>query len=121
MSIDTLVLNDNKLCLSAWLEVLGKCSIGFTSPRDILLRLASEPKFLKTIKFFILDRQCANMFDVVDDDFVGILKRKGASGFFMLSSVLHPCGDQVTGFDYSLGSIPMTKNDIERLLFKTSA
>lgn len=58
------------------------------------------------------------MFDVVDDDFVSILKRKGANGYFMLSSVLHPCGDQVLGFDYSLGSIPMPKNEIDHLLFK---
>ncbi|MFK7823755.1 MAG: hypothetical protein AB8G05_06350 [Oligoflexales bacterium] len=50
MSVDTLVLNDNKLCLSAWLEILGDSAIGFTSPREILLQLISEPNFLKSIK-----------------------------------------------------------------------
>ena len=113
---DVAVLNDNTIALDAWVEAIGERAEGFKHPRNLLYELAEGRKF----NYYILDRQCSDLFDVVEDNFLDALKKAGAKGPFLLASILHRKGESVEGFHCSIGHEPMSLSEVESVCLENS-
>ena len=114
MDNEIVILNDNENTLSSWEYLLPDQTKSFAHPRDLMLYLKNTKTEVPRI--YILDRQCKDLFDVVDSNYVGKLKKIGAKGIFFLSSIIHQEGEEVRGFDYTIGPIPKDIEEIKTII-----
>jgi len=113
---DVLICTDNPNNFFVWKTLWQNNAIYFKHHVRLYEWALNNNDKLRRLKYIILDRFTGNH-DAVETEITKELKNLGFNGLAILSSYKHECGEDVPGFDFSIGSTPVSKGDLEKKLW----
>lgn len=113
--IDSIICTDNPNNFYTWQDLWQNNTLYFKHHIRLFEWAKDNTNELKNLKFIILDRFTGNH-DAIQTNLAKELRDLGFKGFIILSSYKHDDGEKVSGFDISIGSIPISRNELEEKL-----